>query len=126
MVSAIISAVIPFVPFTGDFAQTAQFGEVIILACKGSVAETLLAGVGAENLKSAMQWDLWNPWAAFYELNSTHPLIAHRLQYLADQAAAMNQTRYIVFDRHKPECYWDEFLVDLIVLFLPLIGLAER
>ena len=38
--------------------------------------------VSKENLKSAMQWDLWNPWATFYELSSTHPLVAHRLQYL--------------------------------------------
>ena len=42
--------------------------------------------ISKENLKSAMQWDLWNPWATFYELNSTHPLVAHRLQYLSDQA----------------------------------------
>jgi 8-hydroxy-5-deazaflavin:NADPH oxidoreductase len=45
----------------GDFAQTAQFGEVIILACKGSVAETLLAGVGAENLKGKIIIDATNP-----------------------------------------------------------------
>src|SRR5262249_22696797 len=29
-----------------------------------------------EHIKSAMQWDLWNPWAKLYELNSTHPLVA--------------------------------------------------
>ncbi len=96
----------------------------LVMSASVSRRNDASTSVGVENLKSAMQWDLWNPWAAFYELNSTHPLIAHRLQYLADQAAAMNQTPYIVFDRHKPESYWDEFLVDLIVLFLPLIGLA--
>src|SRR5262249_37172017 len=79
--------------------------------------------ISKENLKSAMQWDLWNPWATFYELNSTHPLIAHRLQYLGDQSAAMGQEPYIVFDRRKPESYWDEFLVDLLVMVLPLLGL---
>ena len=77
--------------------------------------------VSKENLKSAMQWDLWNPWATFYELNSTHPLIAHRLQYLSDQAAAMGQEPYIVFDRRKPESYWDDFAVDVAVMFLPLL-----
>ncbi len=77
--------------------------------------------VSKENLKSAMQWDLWNPWATFYELNSTHPLIAHRLQYLSDQAAAMGEEPYIVFDRRKPESYWDEFAVDVLVMFLPLL-----
>ncbi len=77
--------------------------------------------VSKENLKSAMQWDLWNPWATFYELGSTHPLIAHRLQYLGDQAAVMGQEPYVVFDRRKPESYWDDFAVDLLVMFLPLL-----
>ncbi|MGO9924098.1 MAG: M48 family metalloprotease [Isosphaeraceae bacterium] len=80
--------------------------------------------ISKENLKSAMQWDLWNPWATFYELSSTHPLVAHRLQYLSDQAAAMGDEPYVVFDRHKPESYWDDFLVDLLVMFLPLVTLA--
>ncbi len=82
---------------------------------------TVAPTVSKENLKSAMQWDLWNPWATFYELSSTHPLIAHRLQYLGDQAAAMGQEPYIVFDRRKPESYWDEFAVDVLVMFLPLL-----
>ena len=82
---------------------------------------TIAPTISQENLKSAMQWDLWNPWATFYELNSTHPLVAHRLQYLGDQAAAMGQEPYIVFDRRKPESYWDDFAVDLLVMFLPLL-----
>jgi Zn-dependent protease with chaperone function/Zn-finger nucleic acid-binding protein len=82
---------------------------------------TIAPSVSKENLKSAMQWDLWNPWATFYELNSTHPLVAHRLQYLGDQAAAMGEEPYIVFDRRKPESYWDDFFVDLLVMFLPLL-----
>ena len=82
---------------------------------------TIAPSVSKENLKSAMQWDLWNPWATFYELNSTHPLIAHRLQYLSDQAAAMGQEPYIVFDRRKPESYWDDFAVDVLVILLPLL-----
>jgi hypothetical protein len=82
---------------------------------------TIARSISKENLKSAMQWDLWNPWATFYELSSTHPLIAHRLQYLGDQAAAMGQEPYVVFDRRKPESYWDEFAVDVLVMFLPLL-----
>jgi Zn-dependent protease with chaperone function len=82
---------------------------------------TIAPTISKENLKSAMQWDLWNPWATFYELNSTHPLVAHRLQYLGDQAAAMGQEPYVVFDRRKPESYWDDFAVDLLVMFLPLL-----
>jgi len=76
-----------------------------------------------EVLKGALQWDLWNPWAAFFEIQSTHPLIAKRLEYLGDQSAYLKQQPFVVFDRKKPESYWDEFLVDLLVTILPLLTL---
>jgi Zn-dependent protease with chaperone function/Zn-finger nucleic acid-binding protein len=76
-----------------------------------------------ENIKSAMQWDLWNPWARWYELNSTHPLVANRLLYLTDQAAHQGQEPLVVFDRKKPESYWDDFCVDLFMMLLPWFGL---
>jgi Zn-dependent protease with chaperone function len=76
-----------------------------------------------ENVKSAMQWDLWNPWAKWYQLNSTHPLVANRLMYLTDQAAHLGQEPMIVFDRRKPESYWDDFFVDLFMMLLPWLGL---
>jgi Zn-dependent protease with chaperone function len=75
-----------------------------------------------EQIKGAMQWDLWNPWAKWYELHSTHPLVAKRLSYLADQAAHQDQEPLVVFDRQRPESYWDDFLVDLVVMWLPLLG----
>jgi Zn-dependent protease with chaperone function len=62
--------------------------------------------VDPERVKSAMQWDLWNPWAGWFELNSTHPLVAKRLVYLSDQASALGREPYIEFDRAKPESYW--------------------
>jgi Zn-dependent protease with chaperone function len=91
------------------------------------MASTAKSGVDprhpdVERIKSAMQWDLWNPWAKFYELNSTHPLVAHRLLYLTDQAAHLGKEPLVVFDRRKPESYWDEFFVDLFMMFLPWLG----
>jgi Zn-dependent protease with chaperone function len=74
-----------------------------------------------EHLKGAMRWDLWNPWAKFYELHSTHPLIANRLDYLSRQAAAMHMAPLIIFDEKQPESYWDEFFVDLLVMYLPIL-----
>ncbi|KOR32856.1 hypothetical protein TI05_04670 [Achromatium sp. WMS3] len=71
----------------------------------------------------AMKWDLWNPWARYYELSSTHPLTANRIQYLSNQAASMGLTPYIMFNLKKPESYWDEFLVDLLVYLGPNIAL---
>ena len=66
-----------------------------------------------------MKWDLWNPWAKYYEINSTHPLIANRLNHLGKQSEVLGKEPYISFDETKPESYWDEFLVDVFVRFLP-------
>ena len=76
--------------------------------------------VDKDPLKGAMRWDLWNPWAKWYELNSTHPLVASRLRYLSDQAVHMGLEPYVVFDEVQPESYWDEFLADIAVHLLPL------
>ena len=75
--------------------------------------------VAMGNLKGAMRWDLWNPWAKWYEFNSTHPLVANRLRYLSDQAVHMGQEPYVVFDEAQPESYWDEFIFDLFIHLLP-------
>src|SRR6266576_1162527 len=39
----------------GTFAQTAQFGEVVVLAVKGTVASEALRGAGKENLAGAIE-----------------------------------------------------------------------
>jgi Zn-dependent protease with chaperone function len=93
----------------------------MVAASASSIAEGGKQAIGKENLKSAMQWDLWNPWATFYELHSTHPLVAHRLQYLSDQALVLGQEPFVVFDRKKPESYWDDFAADVLVMVLPVL-----
>jgi Zn-dependent protease with chaperone function len=94
--------------------------NLVVSSVRQSESDTTIS---LERAKGAMQWDLWNPWARFYELHSTHPLVAKRLEYLADQAAAQGQEPAVVFDRAKPESYWDDFFADLFVLALPLLGL---
>jgi heat shock protein HtpX len=79
--------------------------------------------VDKANIKGAMRWDLWNPWARWYELNSTHPLVANRLRYLSDQSRLFNQEPYVVFSEAKPESYWDEFLLDLLIYLIPILAL---
>ncbi len=82
-------------------------------------------GVSTERLKDAMQWDLWNPWASWHEIHSTHPLPAKRIQRLSDQSEVMGQAPYVRFDRRKPESYWDDFFLDVLVLMLPwILGIA--
>jgi Zn-dependent protease with chaperone function len=92
-----------------------------------SSGSQLAGGIDGDRLKGAMRWDLWNPWAHWYELNSTHPLIANRLEYLGRQAAQIGQAPLVIFDEAKPESYWDEFFFDLLVLLTPWLlagGLA--
>jgi Zn-dependent protease with chaperone function len=79
--------------------------------------------VDKENLKGAMRWDLWNPWALYYEAHSTHPLIAKRLLALSRQAEFKGENPYIRFDERKPESYWDEFFFDLFMAGLPFFAI---
>ena len=88
------------------------------------VGEQAVSGeVDKERIKGAMRWDLWNPWAKWYEFNSTHPLIANRLHYLADQAEAMGLEPYVRFDEEQPESYWDEFFADIAIHLMPAAAL---
>lgn len=83
-------------------------------AATGSITPQTMAG--------AMKWDLWNPWATFFELGSSHPLPAKRIRSLERQANAMGKATRFSFRLEKPESYWDEFLVDLFANYLPLLG----
>ncbi len=76
--------------------------------------------VNKERLKDAAKWEFWNPWALYYELQSTHPLIAKRLKFLSNQSVASGKEPFIEFNEKRPESYWDEFLVDVIFQVLPL------
>lgn len=78
--------------------------------------------VDKEQLQGAMRWDFWNPWAEWYELHSTHPLVAKRLKYLSQQAMVMGQKPYVVFNEERPESYWDEFFVDMVIYILPALA----
>ena len=75
--------------------------------------------INKKSIMGAMKWDLWNPWATFYELNSTHPLTAKRLLHLSRQSEEFGEEPYITFNLSKPESYWDEFIHDIIMIFFP-------
>jgi len=76
-----------------------------------------------ERIKDAMQWDLFSPWALYYEMNSTHPLPAKRINRLSKLAFQHKQVPFIVFDRVPKESYWDEFLVDVFFASAPWLGI---
>ncbi len=74
-------------------------------------------------IKNAMKWEMWNPWAFFCELKSTHPLISKRLIAISAHSAAYGQEPYITFDLQKPESYVDDFAIELLISALPLIAI---
>jgi heat shock protein HtpX len=92
------------------------------------VAKALaLVGAGSGNLSSAamedaMKWDLWNPWAGWYELSSSHPLPAKRIKALEKQSEAQGRAPSFSFRAVQPESFWDEFLVDLAINQLAWLG----
>ena len=70
-------------------------------------------------IKNAMKWEMWNPWAFFYQLASTHPLISKRLIFISNYSKEFGQEPYITFDLKKPESYVDDFFLELLIKYLP-------
>lgn len=80
--------------------------------------------VSAQSMENAMKWDLWNPWALIFELRSSHPLPAKRIRLLERQSEALGQIPRFSFRAEQPESFFDEFLVDVFISLLPLLGLV--
>jgi len=70
----------------------------------------------------AMQWDLWNPWAVFFELHSTHPLIAKRVRAASRMALSMRQQPELPAVPAPTESYMPLFWKDLLYISLPWLG----
>ncbi len=87
-----------------------------------AVAAAGSGGFTQENMENAMKWDLWNPWAMFYEFSSTHPLPAKRIIRLERSAQKFGQVPAYAFRQVKSESYWDEFAADLFMNSLPLLS----
>jgi heat shock protein HtpX len=66
-----------------------------------------------------MKWEMWNPWALWFQFNSTHPLISKRLIAISKRSEEFGQRPYIVFDLEKPESYVDDFFIELLIKYLP-------
>ena len=79
--------------------------------------------VSKEKIKNAMKWEKWNPWAKWFEFNSTHPLISKRLEAISKRSYEFNQEPYIVFDLQKTESYVDDFLIEILISFAPILTL---
>jgi heat shock protein HtpX len=82
--------------------------------------KSLALGANPVDAAAVMRWDLVNPWARFYELNSTHPLTALRVRELNRQGTAMQQgARYML--PQDLRLHWGAFPLELLVWGAPLL-----
>ncbi len=81
------------------------------------------AQYSADVMMRAMQWDLWNPWARLYEISSTHPLVARRVQAAAASAQQLGQTSAFPLSQAPAIDLWPTFRRDLFFTSLPWVGI---
>lgn len=110
----------------GGAGATAALGIANIATARGfalSAADT--AGqFSASHLQRAMQWDFKNPWAKWFELNSTHPLTARRIQAMNAIARRMRITPLYDADPRdsRSAVYTGSLLREVLIAALPVLG----
>jgi len=82
-------------------------------------------------IQAAAAWDLYNPWAKYYEIFSTHPLPAKRINRLNDQCELYGKRPEIEFTKAKQikeeqagKSMLPEFATDLTIKLSPILVLA--
>ncbi|MFX1388209.1 MAG: zinc metalloprotease HtpX [Promethearchaeota archaeon] len=85
--------------------------------------------VSMEAFQKAAGWDLYNPWAKYFQLFSTHPRIAKRimrLNMLCDIYGIKPELDFSDAKRLKEEqagkTLWDQFLWDIFIRSLPTLA----
>jgi len=144
LASALVKIAYGMVKLDGDFRETQKIGSA--QAKKDSSRQHELGGaislMGIANLKSGqslalgmanpqqaalvMKWDLVNPWARVYEMNSTHPLTALRVRALNDDAKQMhrNEAYPLPDGLEGRRIRWGAFPAEFIVWLAPFVFLA--
>ncbi|SNT39933.1 Zn-dependent protease with chaperone function [Granulicella rosea] len=107
--SALVKIAYGMIRADGEYKESLQKGSTADKSYQRAQHQlgSTIALMGIANLRSSeslavaiadparaaavMRWDLVNPWARFYELNSTHPLTALRVRALNAQSTEMHQ-----------------------------------
>lgn len=86
-----------------------------------SGAALALGGANPSEAALVMRWDLVNPWARLYEMNSTHPLTAFRVRALNEDAAALAQPVAYPFPTNQ-RVEWGRFPLEVLLWAIPVIS----
>ena len=103
----------------------------------GIISVTTTSVLSMDAIEKAAAWDLYNPWAKYFQIFSTHPLPARRIQRLNDQCELYGKKPEIDFSHAKQlmheqagKTLWDQFLWDIFMkalptlIFLALVGIT--
>jgi heat shock protein HtpX len=97
-------------------------GSLALMGISNLRSGTALA-LGLANASEAtavMRWDLVNPWAKVYELNSTHPLTALRVCRLNADAEALHQVPQYPLSEGQSK-HWGLFPIELLLWAVPVL-----
>lgn len=74
-------------------------------------------------MADAMQWELKNPWARWFEFNSTHPLTARRVLALNDASQRLRvPSTFGLESRYSSLRYTGSFTFEFLIYCLPLMA----
>jgi heat shock protein HtpX len=97
-------------------------GTLAVMGISNAHSGAALALGGADPVSAVqvMQWDLVNPWARVFELNSTHPLTALRVRALNREEIAQHTVpRYVLMDGQRLS--WRFFPLELFLWAAPVV-----
>jgi hypothetical protein len=83
--------------------------------------QALALGTNPAEAAAVMRWDLVNPWARLYELNSTHPLTALRVRQLNEQTVSMQQPLQYPLPQDQ-RVSWGLFPVEVLLWAAPFVA----
>jgi heat shock protein HtpX len=81
----------------------------------------LALGANPAEAAAVMRWDLVNPWARLYELNSTHPLTALRVRQLNEQTVSMHQSLQYPLPPDR-RMRWGLFPLEVVLWAAPFLA----
>ena len=94
----------------------------------GIISVTAKGVLSMDAIQAAAAWDLYNPWAKYFQALSTHPLPARRIQRLNEQCEFYGKKPEIDFSHAKEiaeqqagKTLWDQFLWDIFIKVLPTL-----